>query len=276
MNDETNIADWKQFIFDPEQGIYERLKRSARRRFPDPTLSEEAFNYAFDALFADDARRLRQYQGRSSKGSYLTVVFRNLLEGFAHKRFGKPRPPAWIKRLGSPWTEIYDLLCAKRRPPESVVDYLGSRGDWSAETLRAMVRQVGAQVVNCGGATMEQVDLDPEFVQHDGGTPEHSLGAQHVQAIYAVLAGLIDGQEPGAHISGVEQLSNHWQSLKDCLAGLADADRILLKLIFGKGYSVAAAARALNAPERQTGRRRDRALRFVKDCLSVLEPNFFY
>ncbi len=92
-------------------GLVDRL---ARRRFSSETLSEEAALYVMSRLETNDWELLRSYRGSARLKSYFSAVVYNLLEDFSRKKFGRVRPPGWLKRLGGAWLLLYQLLCLER------------------------------------------------------------------------------------------------------------------------------------------------------------------
>ena len=116
--------DWQHFVFDPKGRWIERMVRLAERRFPDAAVSGAAYNFAFENISDNDWRGLESYTGRAQPGTYLTVVFCRHLEDYSRARFGRPRPPAWLNRLGELWKRVYQMLCLERMEPGSIVDRL--------------------------------------------------------------------------------------------------------------------------------------------------------
>ena len=146
---------WQDFVFEPAQ--YQRLERMAQKRFPGrEPLAEEAFTWALERLAEDSWARLGAFAERRSPWAYLATVFRNLLEDFSRARFGRPRPPAWLKRLGSLWVGVYKRLCLERQEPERIVAVLGAEeGEDAAETAREAISVIYGHIPDCGMSASE-------------------------------------------------------------------------------------------------------------------------
>jgi hypothetical protein len=134
----------------------ELLERLARRKFGDEILADKAFLYGLNALEANDWKRVREFQGRSSFRTYLARVAQHLLTDFARAEFGYKRPSKWVEAMGDLWEKVYRLLCLERRQPEEVMDRMRnpaaekSRQDALAEAIaehpdRPILQRDGSQ-----------------------------------------------------------------------------------------------------------------------------------
>ena len=100
---------------------WEMINRMAGRRFVQAELAEEAALYVMDGLAQDDWSRLRAFTGRSTLATYIGALTLRLLEDFARTRFGRVKPPLWIRRLGGIWMTLFRLLCLERFSPDEAV-----------------------------------------------------------------------------------------------------------------------------------------------------------
>ncbi|MCF8055009.1 MAG: hypothetical protein K9K37_00025 [Desulfocapsa sp.] len=101
---------WKQKVL----SHWDLINRLAVRRFGTLPLAEEAALFVMDSLAADSWQRLQGHTGKGSFKSYLASLSWRLLEDFSRKRFGRVRPPLWIKKLGGIWPLLFSLLCLQR------------------------------------------------------------------------------------------------------------------------------------------------------------------
>ena len=62
-------------------------------------------------------------------------------EEYAVRKYGRPRPPAWLQRLGGVWKRVFELLCLRRLEPQAVVDLLCA-ADAREPDVRAAIREV--------------------------------------------------------------------------------------------------------------------------------------
>ncbi len=147
--------DWQAFVFDPNNHWIERLERRSKQRFLDGNLADEAMNYALKALSDDNWARLQQYQSKAKPGTYLLTLYNNLLEDFSRKKFGYPRPPVWLQKLGEQWVSLWRRLCLEREPVESLlVCYQAIE-----ESIQDMIRAIKAKLPDCGIAQVSVASL---------------------------------------------------------------------------------------------------------------------
>ena len=93
---------------------WDLINRLAVRRFGTATLAEEAALFVMNGLAADSWHRVKAHTGKGSFKSFLASLSWRLLEDFSRKRFGRVRPPLWIKKLGGIWSLLFSLLCLER------------------------------------------------------------------------------------------------------------------------------------------------------------------
>ncbi len=255
--------EWRRVIFDSSGGMFPHLDALARRRFPaDPTLAEEAFNAVLDALSRDNWSRLGRFDGRGSAEGYLIRTFSHALEDFARQRFGRPRPPVAIARRGGVWLRIYQELIVERGLEPAIADRLAADTDWPAVDIATAIREVKAlcPATPSSGAWIVplQDDLDPTAVLEATIDPPSEPDRQlrrslHERVLYG-LSRLLSHANSGTHGDA------GWMEL--------DAeDRVLVRLLYAEGLSLAAGARLLGRPEHEVRRRHQRLLRTLRQQL---------
>lgn len=263
--------DWHSFIFAPEKAWPMRLDELARRRFRDETLAEEAYNYAFDEISRDDWRRLREhYQGRATPDGFLLSVFNNLLADFARRRFGRPRPPAWVKRNGPLWVEVFGLLCLQRQDPNAIINVLADAA--SEADVRHMIREIKARHPHCGEGCHE-VSTEEEHLQifdaclgvHD--SPERERCAAEVQDAKTFLALLLESAESPGESEASAQLRARLPETARA-AELTDTELTLLRLIYVHKDKVSVAARRLGLAEHTARRMEKRSVARLQQVLA--------
>jgi hypothetical protein len=269
--------DWQHFVFNPGGRWVERLMWLAERRFPDAAVAGAAYNFAFEKISEGDWTLLQAFTGQAQPGTYLTAVFCRLLEDYSRARFGRPRPPAWLKRLGEFWMRIYQLLCLERMDPESIVDRLTVKAMHAPAELRRMIAVIRARVSDCGQSRREIAMgdvtemVESQEAQSANPASEVSDGelAQLLHALHDFL-----GPVAGASASGFASrprvagasLASRLVQVRDSLE-LDDEDRLILKLLYQDGLTVATAAGALGLPEHQVRRKRERAVARLRAAL---------
>lgn len=251
--------DWQAFVFNPVDAWMDRLNVLARRRFGEGSLADEAFNFAFEQISENRWERLNGFCGRSQPGSYLIAVFNNELEDFARKKFGRPRPPAWLDRMGETWLRIFKLLCLERREPETIVDQLCARDERHPDDVRIIIRTIRGRIPDCGQQIIDVVT--DEIPQTDCGDtralgPEAQLDQLELAKLFeAVAATLTSGVD--AHVKSAagfaHQAQGRWAQLAEKLK-ISDDERIVLRQVYQDGLRLSAVARNLGRPEHELRR----------------------
>jgi hypothetical protein len=269
--------DWQHFVFDPAGRWIERLVRLAERRFPDAAVSGAAYNFAFERISSQDWHLLESYTGRAQPGTYLTAVFCRLLEDYSRARFGRPRPPSWLNRMGEMWKRIYQMLCLERMEPASIADRLtGQDARLHAEVHRT-IAVIRARIPDCGQSRGEIAMEDPtetlESEPGDTADPESQLSQHELAELLGALRSLLGHvatlavrEADSRAAMAASLLAPRLAKLRDSLH-LDDEERLVLKLIYQDGRTVAAAARALRIPEHQVRRMRDRAVSRLRQVM---------
>jgi len=262
-------TDWPVIIFQPRW--MQRLDQLALRRFSQPGLAEEASGYVIEQLSLDDWAACKQYSGRAKPETYLLTLCHNLLEEFSRKRFGRPRPPEWLKREGDLWVRVWKMVCMERQLLPSVTDQLSLAGQRSTDTIVQIARVIKARLPWCGSSAREiptdclchSDDEDStEFEQTDASTEQKLNHQQLEESLTLINQWLLLPDSPSNkatdinnHIKDRPTLASpeQWQQLRYSLA-LTSEERLLLKLVYQEGLKLNAVARALNMPSYQPGR----------------------
>jgi predicted DNA-binding protein (UPF0251 family) len=251
----TNAGfDWRAFVFRDAQAWDRSFRSIASRRFPDAGLAEEAFTHAFEKLAADDFARLRVQRVTTDPQGLLNASFRNLLEDFARKRFGRKRPPAWLVAAGDLYLLVYRMLCWERQMVPSIEDFLKARRAIAAETTRIIVTRIKARIPDCGMSSLDvplEGDLaDPE--DHGAGPEASTRDEQHDAALEAMRV-LLGEVRMGRGADAASRLPEAVAAAAE-RAALDDERLLLLRLHFVEGLSFAEAARRLGCSPKQAER----------------------
>lgn len=233
------------------------INRLAGRRFPQDTLAEEAALFVMDKLAEEDWRRLRAFTGRSSLATYIGALTLRLLEDFARQRFGRLKPPAWVRRLGGIWETLFRLLCMERVTPDAAVAMLTARQSCAATTAEAAAYQLLGEIPSCGSHRGEQTELAEDLpidAEEGLSQPEQQIEDVEREQCLAVLGRILFDEEEGAiDAPGLERLLAVRISLEP-------RERLLLKLCFRDGVAVAEAGRMLGWNQHQVHGRLRRLL----------------
>lgn len=160
QNVSSKAIDWQQLV----TASWQLINRLAERRFGRGGLAEEAALAVIDRLLEDNGARLTGYSGRAPVSAYLAAVSWRLLEDFARKRYGRRRPPLWIRKLGGYWEKLYTLLCLERLEIMAAVASVSQRQ--RQEELRDLEEAawtIRQQVTDCGAHQGLEVELDEQL-----------------------------------------------------------------------------------------------------------------
>jgi len=270
--------DWRHAIYAEEWNV--RLLRIAEKRFRDPGLAEEACTAAQAHL---DQQLAAYGRDQPPSAALLITIFNRALEDFARSRFGRVRPPVWIKRLGGIWERVFNLLCLERQPTEAIVVQLcGDAADAPCpRQVRDAVRQIRGKLPRCGEKLTElrggpdgrdplhNLSGEEPYTHAD---PEALMERRELNMLFQVLGNLLHdttevGEREASELS--ERLARRWAELRAALK-LEDDERLVLGLLYQEGKTVAQAARDLGEKEHTVMRRRNRVLRRIRDVFEHL------
>ncbi len=228
---------------------WELVNRLARRRFSDEVLAEEAALYVMEVLEKDDWRLLGNYRGSARLKTYFSSVVYNLLEDFARNRFGRVRPPLWLKKLGGIWLTLYRLLCLERFSYLEATSQAADRyKQLRLDQIEKMADRILGEIASCGASQYLQVPVDEHG--HDGRssppTTQNIVEEKERELVLKALHDQFFGTETG------QQKMAAITKLADCSIELKSEERLLLKLCHVQGLSVAEAGKKLGWNRFQT------------------------
>jgi RNA polymerase sigma factor (sigma-70 family) len=222
------------------------IERSIRRVCLDGRITgADADDFASSvrlALLANDGAILRKYEGRSSFATYITIVIRRLLVDQMRAE-GRWYASAEAKRRGAVAMLLDRLLHREHRSVDDAI-----------ATLRASHPEVSASELREIAAALPPRAARPRLVELDEHAEERL--ASHASADERVLERDVDQRS--------ERTS---RVVTDALAAMSAEDRVVLRLRFGKGASVADIARALGIDQRPLYRRVESLLAQLRSAL---------
>ncbi|MDI9245942.1 hypothetical protein [Marinobacter sp. CHS3-4] len=262
---------WAERVLDPTFTGY--VEKMARRRFGQDVLAEEATNYVLEELSEENWQRCRQYRGQSQVKTFLVSLASNLIEEFSRKRFGRPRPPVWLKAQGELWVRLWKMVCLERQPVPTVVDRLTLSGQRTVETVKQSIRVIKARIPTCGqGGAGECATDDIQSWSDATGLVSRDIpaGTRVEQQATVLFRRLISSLESDAdELAPLEdeaipepmdtEVTEKLRALHEQLQ-LDDEETVLLKMVFVDGLTKSKAARALGKPGHYGGRRINAAL----------------
>lgn len=189
-----------------------------------------------------------------------------LLEDFSRKRYGRRRPPLWIRNLGGIWLKLFDLLCLQRRDINEAVAFIqkeqtGVPGH-DPEESAWIIRQ---QVVNCGSHQGLEVEYDEEQ-SLAGATPENHgeqverFERKEREELFRMLFHILtDAQD--------DMVESHMSKLCSLSVKLNPEEKLLLKLCYQDNLTVTRAGELLGLNRHQVHGRMRRLLGRLKEDL---------
>jgi len=116
--------------------------------------AEEAAAFVLDKLSENNWKRCASYKGNAQPQTYLVRITKNLLEDFRRKKYGRPRPPKWLKDSGKTWVDLWSELCKEGRSHQEIIRRFmqkGHDGDW----IKGTIRVIKARIPSCGQKLFE-------------------------------------------------------------------------------------------------------------------------
>lgn len=252
MTDSTPPTDWATLVLNPE--LLARIDRLAQRRFGQPGLAEEAATYALEKISRDNWAACRRYSGAASPSTYLLTLVSHAIEEFSRHRFGRPRPPEWLKREGELWVRVWRFICLERQAPQSVIDRLCQNQQRDPAFVKNVIARIKAKLPWCGAspreipADCEECGFEQELASEH--LDEHLLGRERESTLLQ-LHQLFFAEDCPSEETMTD--TPNWQALRDRL-NLSAEEKLLLKLVHQQGLKHKQIAAMLGMPAYQPGR----------------------
>lgn len=215
-----------------------------RHRF-DADDSEEFAGVVNLRLVDNDYAVLRAYEGLSSFATYISIVVQRMALDFRIHKWGKWHASAEAKRLGSLAVELEQLLHRDGRSLDDALTILAPKHDGvTRQSLAALAERFPPRA-----ARPREVDLESAArvaVSRQAAVEETLLAADRRRAS--------------------ERLSAIMSAL---IARLPDEERLILRMRFEGGMTVAQIARMLGLDQKLTYRRIERRMREIKEALEL-------
>jgi RNA polymerase sigma factor (sigma-70 family) len=196
------------------------------------------------ALIEDDYRIIRGWEQRSSLATFLAVIVQRMLADERMRTGGRWRPSAEAKRLGEAAVVLERLVLREGRsldaalPLARAIDPSLTAAAAAAIVAKLPEREPRVRVVELDDVTMET---------RGGGEPA-------------------DGR---AHDAEVQRASGDAsRAVRDVLASQPLEDRMLIRMHFGRGMSIADCSRMLRLPQRPLYRRLESLMQRLRRALT--------
>lgn len=218
--------------------IQKKLQHLSRRSGLPEHEAEEFRNWALYKLVEEDSRILARWEGRSSFPTFLTVVLVNLMRDYRIHIWGKWRPTAGAKRQG-PNAVLLEQLC----------DRDGLSLDEAIERMRTEHR-----------VTLSRAEIERLAASLTRRTERRRVNEDELLRI--PVDGQVEGRVEDSERAQVEE--EILFLLNRLLPSLSAEDRLLLKLYYWEGLSMAAISPLLGRPQRELYSVRDKCLKMLR------------
>ena len=223
--------------------IQQKLRHLSRRSGLPEHEAEEFRSWAWFKLVEDDSRVLGKWEGRSSFPTFLTVVLVNLMRDYRIHVWGKWRPTAAAKRKG-PTAVLLEQLC----------DRDGLSLDEAIERMRTE-----------HGVSLSRTELEKLATSLTRRLERRRVGEEELLRI--PVDGQVESRIEDSERARVEEELR--ALLTPLLRSLPAEDRLLLKLYFWDGLSMAAISPLLGRPQRELYTVRDKCLKMLRRNLEA-------
>jgi len=206
----------------------------ARRHGMPPEEAEEFASWAQLKLIEDDYAVIRKHRGESRLTTYLNVVLNHLVRDYRIKKWGRWRPSAKAKRLGTAAVRLETLTARDGLAAEEAVEMMVTHGE--TELPRSELRGLAEA-------------LPPRTRRRFEGPGE----VERMGVSGEVESRVEDSERRRIH-GRAEKV------LERALATLDPDDLLLLKMYYRDGFKISEIAATLHTPQRPLYTRRDRSL----------------
>lgn len=191
-------------------------------------------------LVEDDYAVFRKFEGQSKLSTYLTVVVQRFFLDQLRARKGRPRASAEAQRLGAVAVQLERLLYWDGFSFDEACRILQENHgvDVSWQELETIAGRLPARVIER---------------QHEGGEGPDRLPGAVERPDEAALAR--EREEEAARVVAV---------IQEVMDGFGPEDRLILRMLYLDGLSVADVARGLGLEQKRLYRRRDSLLRELR------------
>jgi RNA polymerase sigma factor for flagellar operon FliA len=207
--------------------------------------SADCASWVKSRLIEDDYAILRKFRGESSITTYLTVVIAMLVRDYRVRRWGRWRPSAAARRMGTVATRLEKLVYRQGYRLDEAAELLRSRGetDLSDREIVTAFKELPPR------APLRPVDVGPEPLA----AAQAAGGAEDV----------VESEAAATERRSIER------AVARGLERLAPQDRLVLRMRFWAGSTVADIARGLGVPQKPLYRQIERALAQLRSELET-------
>ena len=231
-----------QDLFESQLDLIEKVIEYVRRRHQLLGDRGDDFgSYAKLEIIDKDYAVLRKFRGKSRLQTYLTTVIHRLFLDYQIKRWGKWRPSAKAKKLGTVAVQLETLLSRDGHSLNEATEIL--KTNYQVATSREKLTEIATALPHRTSRRFESDERLADVTARDG-------------AEQAVL-----DRERGDAARKIEA------ALGEAMESLGAEDRLVLKMRFEEGFTVAQIASALDLEQRPLYTRIEKSLKKLRDVL---------
>mgnify|MGYP000479858756 CR=1 FL=1 len=276
-------TNWSELVFS-EKFMAALEYHAAKKIIGDDAAKEEAVTYVIEKLSEDDWHRCKNYKGDASPNSFLYALSGPLIIEYTRKKFGRVRPPEWLKREGKFWEQIWQEVCLNRLHEQTVIDrhcsdkkgsdQMCSGQDANARepfTVKNIIRTIKAKLPWCGVSNMPE-SMDDEANAEinylpEGGTISDALRRESyeefLQLAHLMLSDQSSEEQNDSHKEASKKICTLVESLD-----MTNEEQLMLRMHYVDGLSHSAIARALGVAKHIPARQNKKVLQRLQEALA--------
>lgn len=236
VRSEYDLNDWKEKTLDQ----WKLINTLSLKRFGDRPLAEQAALAVMERLLENDGLRVKSYGGKAPFAAYIGAISWRLLEDFSRSKFGRRRPPQWIRNLGGIWLQLYRLLCLERIEIREAVELI-DQAEAAASTadIDAAAWRIRQEVVDCGSHQALEVEEGPAYGASPSGSDQVAqVENEQKEELFRLLFSVLTD-------TGDELVEADLGKLSGVSMALKPEEKLMLKLIYQDDVGVSRAAAML-------------------------------
>lgn len=228
--------------------------------------SLELSNRVMDLLIRDDYKALRQFKGKSTLKTYLSMIIANRMVEMIRKRRGRDRSNEKAKKYGPDGLLLHQKVTVEGKSPEEAYEELNAGGSFSLglDQCREIIRDAGAHKRSGDPA------YDPLQTTVKPGTLDTEKDRLIVPDVTA---------DPEEQVIAADAQTKRAQVIGQLMEQLSGKDRLILRMRFPPGeeeqpMAVDEIAGLLKLKKKAVYMRISRALEKARTILEQAEINF--
>lgn len=286
---DSHDIDWPKLVF--TEKFMSSIEKLVKRRFGDNVTAEESSTKIIEYISYNDWERCKQFRHQAKPSTFLYTLATNALEEFARQRYGRKRPPSWLKELGGIWIKLWQNLCLERQPVETVIDKFCQNDFFTRDETLENIKYIKKRLPNCGACGFEMVNVEDINILSDSVNdsaheeiPDKNIDNAFHKDIFLLLKALTHPLESSVDSTSddvtqkkdykdnvqVPSMQVKLEAFKKQLT-LSDQEILLLKLVYVQGLSKCAAAKVIGVPSHQGGRILNATLTNIRKLLAEHE-----